>query len=69
MNPLGSTDIIWKDVFVRSFDRGVSWKPRVQYTDAETADGPSFVEDGSGRVYIVWWNGDGGIYFTGSKPD
>jgi len=69
MNPLGGTDIIWKNVFVRSFDRGVSWKSRLQYTDTETADGPSFVEDGSGRVYIVWGDGDGGIYFTGAKPD
>jgi hypothetical protein len=69
VSSLGSTDIVWKNLFVRSYDRGVNWKPRVQYTDMETADGPSFVEDGSGRVYIVWWNGDGGIYFTGSKPD
>jgi hypothetical protein len=69
INPLGGTDIIWGNLFVRSYDRGVNWKPRVQYTDMETADGPSFVEDGSGRVYIVWWNGDGGIYFTGSKSD
>jgi len=69
INPLGSADVIWKNVFVRSFDHGVSWKPRVQYTDMDTADGPSFVEDDSGRVYIIWWNSDGGIYFTGSKAD
>ncbi|MBP1767293.1 MAG: hypothetical protein H6P98_1408 [Candidatus Aminicenantes bacterium] len=69
VNPLGGTDVIWKNLFLRSFDHGANWKPRVKYTDEETADGPSLVEDVTGRVFIAWWNTDGGIYFSASKPD
>jgi len=69
VNPLGGTDVIWENLFLRSFDHGANWKPRVKYTDEETADGPSLVESGTGRVFIAWWNTDGGIYFSASKPD
>lgn len=67
VGPHGSTDVVWDNLFVRSFDHGSTWKALVPYAEIETASGPSMAEDSSGRVYIVWWDADGGIYFTASK--
>jgi hypothetical protein len=66
VNAFGSTDLVWANRFVRSFDRGSTWGPIVDYADEGEADRPSFVEDSSGRIYIVWWDPSGGIYFKAS---
>jgi len=67
VNAFGSTDVIWANRFVRSFDRGVTWSRLVNFTEESKADRPTMVEDTSGRISIVWWNTAGGIYFSGSK--
>jgi len=67
VNAFGSVDVIWSGRFVRSFDRGATWNRVVNFTDEPAADRPSFVEDPSGAVHIVWWNTGGGIYYSGSK--
>jgi hypothetical protein len=64
VNAFGSTDIIWTNRFVRSFDRGASWNRIVSFTDDSAADNPALAEDASGRIFIVWWNTAGGIYVS-----
>ena len=66
VNAFGSTDLVWANRFVRSFDHGSTWGPIVDYADEGEADQPSFVEDSSGRIYIAWWDPSGGIYFKAS---
>ena len=68
VNPFGSTDVVWANRFVRSFDHGSTWGPAVAYAGDRQADAPSFVEDSSGTVVIVWWDPNGGIYSTSSRP-
>jgi hypothetical protein len=66
VNAFGSTDIIWTNRFVRSFDRGASWNRIVSFTDDSAADNPALAEDASGRIFIVWWNTVGGIFASAS---
>ena len=67
LNAFGSVDVVWRGRFVRSFDRGTTWNRVVSFTDDPAADRPSFIEDPSGAVHIVWWKTEGGIYYSSAK--
>jgi hypothetical protein len=68
INAYQSVDVAWAHQFARSFNRGSTWGPVVAYDDETAAANPSFVEDASGRIYLVWWDMNGGIYFKASTP-
>ena len=66
VNAFGSTDLVWTGKFARSYDRGATWSDTVGFTDDATADNPAFVEDASGRIFVVWWSGQGAVYCSAS---
>lgn len=68
VNAFKSVDVVWAHQFARSFDRGSTWGPVVAYDEETEAARPSLVEDASGRIYIVWWDMNGGICFKASTP-
>jgi hypothetical protein len=59
--------VAWKDQFIRSIDRGLSWTGPVVYTTVSSAVNPAMAADAVGNIYIVWWNQEGGIYFSQSQ--